>query len=123
MRSITSTCNFYIDNKMSVCSLLLRENGDQEELQCAHEEVHSKLGGKITFVGGIPTVNTFVVGLKDAETLPINTFCLNEDIFMELPVKGPVVFVATDEDGEPVDVDIAYVKHLLIRKHPPHESV
>lgn len=93
-----------ISNAPMVRSVVLRPCGARETVEWAHEEVSQRLGGSITFVGAVPELHVFAVGLSECGE--VNRHCVDERIFLQLPVHGPVVFVATDDDGEPMDVDV-----------------
>lgn len=96
-------------------SWLLTVDGKHEVVDWAHEEVSAMMGGTITFVGAIDDLQVFVLALTYSDKLYVNPFCTDCDVFMHLPVRGPVIFIATDKDGDPIDVDVEAVKsHLHI---------
>ena len=94
-------------------SLLLYPDGVNEVVNWQHEKVSSNLGGAVTFVGAIPELKVFVVALQESSSYEVNSFCKDSDIFMELPVRGPVLFVATDREGEPICVNVCRLKEKL----------
>jgi hypothetical protein len=102
-----------VDKKM-VQSLLLYPDGKNEVVDWPHEKVALKMGGPITFVGAINELHVFVVALADSTGCETNMHCKCPNIFMELPVNGPVLFVATDDDGEPMCVNAEEVKKKFL---------
>ena len=97
-------------------SWLLPVDGKAEIVDWPHEKVCEKMGGMITFVGGIDALQVFALALQTPDsTMQTNPWCTDREVFLELPVHGPVLFIATDEAGEPMDVDADAVQsHLLI---------
>lgn len=96
-----------------VLSVLLNPNGTRSQVHWRHEEVSNQLGGRITFVGAIPSLNVFIVARReDDEVMSLceNPYCLDKEVFMTPSVRGPMVFLATDDEGEPIDVDV----HALV---------
>lgn len=92
-------------------SLVLKADGSWKTCVVDHRAVSSMLGGPITFVGGIPSLNVFAVALQQPPD-DVNHKCCTDD-FMDLPVKGPVAFIATDSEGQPMHVDVeGLLRHL-----------
>jgi hypothetical protein len=101
---------------MPPLSLFASCDGDEEEVRWDHEEVSCKMGGSVTFVGAIDDLHVFAVALSESDHEKTNPLCNNADVFMALPVRGPVVFVATDDDGNPMDVDVHLLRNRLHAK-------
>lgn len=70
------------------------------------------MGGPITFVGAIPDLQVFALARRSNEEEDLNPFCENPQIYMQT-VKGCVLFVATDESGDPIDVNVEMLKKRL----------
>ena len=92
---------------MSVC-LLVHADGARERVVWDQRAVATHLGGAITFVGALHDLHVVVVGLADAPAdLDVNALArTHPHLFHEADVRGPVVFVGSDDDGEEMDVDV-----------------
>lgn len=67
-------------------------------------QIARHLGEPIGFVGAIPELNIFIVGIRDS-TQPINkTFATHREHFHET-ARGTLVFIASDAEGNEIDVD------------------
>ena len=66
--------------------------------------------------GAIDDLHIFVVALREPPAqAAVNHACRDERYF-DVPVYGPVLFVATDSEGEETDVDCdALEKRLNVR--------
>ena len=95
-------------------SWLVPVSGKSEIVHWPHESVCTEMGGMITFVGAIDDLKVFVLALAGSEKLPVNPLCTDCNVFLQLPVRGPVLFIATDEAGEPMDVDVEAVESQLL---------
>ena len=85
--------------------------------ECSQRDVALKLDGSIEFVGAIPSLDVFIVARVPDESddtygrgMPpkatINTiYRSHEQFFHEIPY-GPIVFIASDMNGEEIDVDV-----------------
>lgn len=105
---------YYCDTKIMPQSWLVPVSGKTESVHWPHESVCSEMGGMITFVGAIDDLHVFALALAASEELPVNTRCTDCNVFLQLPVRGPVLFIATDDAGEPMDVDVEAIEsHLL----------
>ena len=97
-----------------VCCVLLHTDGKHEVVAWGHEGVHLHMGGPVTFVGGIPELQVFAVALRTPpDGTVVNTYCNDATVFMDLPIRGSVLFVSTDDDGEPIDVRVDALKEIL----------
>lgn len=96
---------------MPVC-FLVYPCGECVEVVWDHEEAASHMGGPITFVGAIPDLQIFALARRCNEEEDLNPFCKNPQIYMQA-VKGCVLFVATDELGDPIDVNVEMLKNRL----------
>ena len=95
-------------------SWLVTATGRAEVVQWPHESVCSEMGGMITFVGAIDDLHVFALALAASTELPVNTLCTDCNVFLQLPVRGPVLFIATDDAGEPMDVDVEAIESRLL---------
>lgn len=95
------------EEKMLDRTCLLATDKDVRSVTLPHEKASLMLGGPVQFVGAIYEADVFVVGLQDATDACcyVNHFCDNSNFF-DCPVLGPVLFVSTDEAGEPRDVHV-----------------
>lgn len=94
---------------MSRC-LLVHPDLTYEVHRAAQREATALLGGPVTLVGGIDELRIFVAARKaegDAPDLAaaVHPLCTDSDRF-EGPVRGPMLFVCTDDVGDEVDVDV-----------------
>lgn len=99
---------FLGEEESMVLSVVLNPDGTRSEVHWRHEDVSNQLGGRITFVGAVPSLNVFIVARRDDDevmSLGENPYCFDREVFMTPVVRGPLVFLATDDDGEPIDVD------------------
>jgi hypothetical protein len=90
----------------------IRTDGTLEEVDCNRENLHEIMGGALTFVGALPESNIVALGLEAPEPT-VNTFPFPSDTF-DLPIRGDVVLVKTDEFG--YDVNIVLTDMPMIRK-------
>lgn len=107
-------------------SLHVTPDGKQNVVQWDHRDLANRLGGSITFVGAVESCNVVVVGLVDASGFEVNEFAaLHPDVFMKeaMPVRGPIVFVGSDDDGEEMDVDIDGLAGKLMNHATPPSAV
>jgi len=58
----------------------------------------------LTFVGAISQFNVIAVASKHSENKDTNNYCECTDYF-DVPVKGTVILLGSDEDGEAMDLD------------------
>lgn len=73
-------------------------------------EIDGIFGG-ITFVGAIPQFNVFAVACKNSEGI-INNYCTNTDYF-DIPIKGPVILIGSDYNGNAIDLDADSILNFL----------
>jgi hypothetical protein len=92
--------------------LLVHADGRVDDVRLLQREAAAWLGGDVTLVGAVDEARAFAVGLRDAARLPVNTACADAARF-DVPVRGPVLFVGTDEDGDETHVDRAKVLACL----------
>lgn len=92
--------------------VLVQPDGTAACVAAAQQEAHAVLGGAVTLVGAVDELGVFAVALRDAAALPAHAWCTDPARF-DLPVRGPVLFVATDEAGEEADVDEARLRGAL----------
>lgn len=90
--------------KMTVC-IQCEENGTLKVVHCNQCEIAKRLGGSVGFVGAIPNLDVFIVGLAE-KTCPVNrAFVTHKDYFHEVAC-GTLMFVGSDENGDEVDIDV-----------------
>lgn len=95
---------------MPVEVLLVFCDGTMEERRIDQCNISALLGGPLTFVGAFPQWNAYAVGLREPpDTAPVNP--VSTRLFEE--VAGDVVFLASDDDGEETDLDVAAVREFL----------
>ena len=70
----------------------------------------------VSLVGAIDELRVFAVARRERAHLPCNTLCVNESRFHETPIRGPVLFVGTGEEGEEIDVDTDALKRCLLEE-------
>ena len=97
---------------MSVC-LLVHTDGTRERVKWQQSAVAAHLGGAVTFVGALDDLSVFLVGVADA-TDDVNALARTHPwLFLEPNVRGPVVFIASDPDGDEMDVDVLSLEARL----------
>jgi len=87
--------------------------GERETLFWDQEDLHTLLGGPVTFVGAIDDLRLVAVGKKmvgnestsSPPPPPPNPWCTDPSFF-ETPVRGDVVLAYSGEEGERGDIDI-----------------
>lgn len=87
-------------------------NGKFEAVMWNQCTVAQRLGGSVTFVGGIESLNIVFVSLAYCEHGDINPFFTHhQNLFFPCtpPIRGSIVMVASDETGEEMDVDVEQV--------------
>lgn len=84
--------------------VLAHPDGTCEDVCVAQAEAHKLLGGPVTLVGAVAPAHAFAVALRESARLPVNTLCTDPSRF-DAPVRGPVLFVATDDAGDEMAVD------------------
>ena len=102
---------------MSQC-ILLATDGRVSAVTWPHREVSQRLGGPITFVGAIPSLNAVVVAREEGDSLDPNPFC---DALVRTGcigsecghIRGHILVVGSDDDGEECDVDAEAVRRHL----------
>ena len=107
-----------VENKgnMSVC-LLVHTDGTRERVVWEQCEVAKRLGGAISFVGAIDALRVVAVGLANAPVAhgPNALARTHPHVFHDMDVRGPIIFVGSDDDGDEMDVDVAALHASLAR--------
>ena len=70
--------------------------------QIDHKKIDEMCGG-FTFVGAIPQFNVIAVASQQPENEDSNNYCKHSEYF-DVPVKGTVILIGSDEDGEAMDL-------------------
>ena len=97
---------------MSVC-VLVHTDGTRECVKWPQTSVAAHLGGAVTFVGAMNDLQVFLVGVADS-TEDVNALARTHPwLFLERDVRGPVVFIASDPDGDEMDVDVPALEARL----------
>lgn len=86
--------------------ILVAPDGTVQERNSAQEKLHEHLGGPLTIVGAIPSLNAVLVALRDAGHLDLHAWNGCSDFLADDDVRGSVAIVATDEHGEEEDLDV-----------------
>lgn len=93
-------------------------SGQVRDVTICQTKAHTLFdGASLSMVGAVDEVGVFAVGLRDAAHLPSNPLCTDPARF-DVPVRGPVLFVATDREGEQMRVDKAALLRLIGRTPP-----
>jgi len=98
--------------------IVVHADGRMETVVWEQRAVAQHLGGSVTFVGGIEDLQVVFVALAFAppSDAPINPFFANHRaLFFPCtpPMRGCMVMIASDDDGEPIDVDVEKVHALF----------
>lgn len=94
--------------------LLVQPDGTATRVTARQRDAHAVLGGPVTLAGAVDELGVFAVALRDANALPPNPWCTDPARF-DLPVRGPVLFVCTEADGEEGSVDEPCLRGVLGR--------
>lgn len=89
---------------MTIC-VRCDEDGGMSVLNCFHKDVAKHLGGEIGFVGAVLELNILILAAL-ATTLPMNKTLNSHGAHFHQVAHGPLVFVASDENGDEIDVDV-----------------
>tara|TARA_A100001015_G_scaffold313289_1_gene420198 strand:+ start:67 stop:369 length:303 start_codon:yes stop_codon:yes gene_type:complete len=96
---------------MHTC-IILNTNNTYEIKKIDHKQI-DKLCNEFTFVGAIPQFNVIAVGSKNTEGQDFNSYCNNSEYF-DVPVKGNVILLGSDEDGEAMNLNTDPILEFLI---------
>ena len=80
--------------------------GRVERRHTPQREVHQHLGGPITIVGAMPSLNAVIVSLQDSADLCEHSWNGCGFFMPETTVRGCIAIVASDEGGEEQDLDV-----------------
>ena len=69
-------------------------------------DVHKHLGGPLTFVGAIPSLDAVVLSRLESENLPVHEWNGWAVFFDDLTVRGCIAIVSSNEDGDEQDLDV-----------------
>ena len=93
--------------------VLWNQSGDVTEFNASQSSAHTLLGNEVTIVGAIPELNVIVAAAAaSSEDEPIHPISVHTKYFHQI-VRGPLLFVATDDDGDETDVDVQALRALL----------
>lgn len=85
--------------------VMLKESGGFECRRVNHNKLRELLAGEVTSVGGNEDLGFHAVGRRYPSSAAIaNPWCSNDHF--EAGVRGDVVIIHRDTDGEPCDVDM-----------------
>lgn len=76
-------------------------------------DAHKHMGGPLTFVGAIPSLNAVVLSRLDSENLPVHEWNGYNFFFSDLTVRGCIAIVSSSEDGDEQDLDVNEFLSLL----------
>ena len=115
-----------LQSRFIVCPVLYQEKKEMEHLtghysvdgtlsfeRLASDKLHERMGGSLQIVGAIREHGIVALGLETT-TQPLNPFVF-EDGCSEREVRGDILLVATDEDGNPCDVDVEDIVAIINR--------
>lgn len=81
------------------------------------KQVHRHLGGQVTFVGALPSLNAFLLAQSEAPDLPIHPWAqtpVHADVFLQgVEVRGDLAVIASDRHGREADLDVDAAVQLL----------
>ena len=97
---------------------LVHADGRFEETVATQAQAARVLGDEtgVALVGAIDELRAFAVARRERAHLPLNVLCVDEFRFHETPIRGPVLFVGTGDDGEEIDVDAEALRGYLLPK-------
>lgn len=79
--------------------------------------IEAMFDGALTFVGAIPEVDAFVVAAKD-HVGQLNALCAEHAEFFHAEARGDLVILASNDQGQEVDLDVDATLQLLERLPP-----
>ena len=98
-----------------MCVVLVHVDGTYETRCEPQRNVADLLGGDITIVGAVPSLNVFAVALRSESVAPANSLSTAFPEFFHEVAHGTIAFVATDSEGDETTVDVgALLKTLNI---------
>ena len=109
-------------NRFVVCLVLYEKDGAWGVVRCSQKNICYHLSRKsdgsltsLTFVGGIDDAKAFAVCASDTDstTSVPNETCRRHPSYFEEEARGDVVLIASDEDGEEVDLNVEEVASIL----------
>lgn len=65
------------------------------------------------FVGAIYDCNAFALAYEETEGMVANVVAAQFPQFFETSVRGPIVFVGSDENGDACDIDVSVLSEFL----------
>ena len=90
------------------------ENGLHEEVKLKYDNIHTYLGGSITFVGALPEIDVVALALEHKDGKEKNKSLLVLDF--EDDVFGEVVLVkVVGKDAIPIDLSMSEITPILLR--------
>ena len=89
--------------------------GTLTSVRMLQSNAHTLLGGPVTLVGAIPTLQAVAVARSNPDpTSSPNPACTNPHYFHDVPILGPILFVKSDQYGNPVDLGLRELEaHLF----------
>ena len=77
-------------------------------LDITQSKAAETLGGPITFVGALPSLYGFILALRDppADAAVWNNNSLFFEERQQCPVKGDIIVIASDKDGDEMDLNV-----------------
>ena len=94
---------------MNTCAILYTDfNYEIKELD---HKCMGHLIQNVTFVGAIPEISAVAVASSSSEDV-INPFCYDNTRFDD-NVRGIVILIGSDEEGERMDLDVTKLEHIL----------
>lgn len=101
---------------MSTMCLLVSPDGSTKTIHTAHKHLSELLGGPLTFVGVMPECDAFLLALR-TQNEELKRHVWNDTHCTLFPdgdiVCGSIVIVASNDEGEEVDLDVERVVQCL----------
>lgn len=87
------------------CCIQCEEDGTISVVTFDQRSIAKLLGGAIGFVGAVPELNIFIVGLVESSQ-PINKVFETHRCHFHEVARGTLIFIGSDENGDEMDVDV-----------------
>lgn len=98
-------------------SIIVSPDGRARRIDCEQQQMCNLLGGALTFVGVLPECNAVLLALREGDTLLLERHVWNDTKHMLFPdgdiVYGSIAIVASDDEGQEIDLEIDEVVALL----------
>lgn len=93
--------------------LKVTSDGSMQVVNDAQKRVGQHLGGEITFVGALPSLNAFLLARVTSEDPARHAWSSLGVFLQDTDVRGDVAVICSGEDGREEDLDVHGVRRLI----------